>query len=398
MSVRVACPFCNTSMSLDETPSNSRVICVRCGESFPLSRAEVAEEVNPRLQPSLNGDGHSQHPNRSAQSHWPLALLAITTAIVVIGLGMWAILRIPTKKNAEVTSQATSRKISTFPPSVVPGLRYLPSDSNIVFAVQMGPLREYAEREKTDIRTVLLKVGLTEKLIDGLVQKGIKLEELETLTGGLAIICDALLPRLMLVVQFQKEPEDRSGLLKNLKATQFTAPSGATRYKVDLGGLPTELQILDAKVYVFANNGSDLDSATKRDAGSGHLPNGLRDSMKQLSPASLAWLVTDSEEWSKKPIVKLAASLVKQEDLSGRLKDFRATAIGVSLEPALGISINLRGAEAEGGEKLRDRIAASLVGKGDKLQFGATGPWATIDVPLGADVSAISFRELFPAK
>jgi hypothetical protein len=378
MTVQVSCPYCNAGVALAELPPSGRATCPRCGEAFPVrSLAELGADPDPHL-PAASLNGTPTPPPVERPAGWSigsLALLGITLGVVVFALGLYAIFHKTPRPQPEPAPMRNPA--ATLPPSALPGLAYLPADTNIAFAAQPGPLLAYAERNHTEPRQIITRAGIPDRLFVLLDQLGLKLEQIDHVVGGLAVTGESVLPRVFVVLTLRNPPADPEAFRKRLKATQFTAPSGATRDKVDLGGLPVEMTHPDGKTYLFASEGKDLDAATSR-KGSEHLPASLRESMTKLSPASFAWAATSAERWSEKPSVKAAAALLKQPTLPKQLADLRAAAIGLSLEPELRLTLAARAPDAATANKRRDHAAITLAGQPD-VQIGGTGDWATAE-------------------
>jgi hypothetical protein len=378
MTAQVSCPYCNAGVALIELPPSGRATCPRCGEAFPVRAvAEAGADPDPHL-PAASLNGTHAPPPAERPAGWSLgslALLGITLGVVVFALGLYAIFH---KTPHPPFDPAPPRNpAATLPPSAVPGLAYLPTDTNIAFALQPGPLLAYAERNHTEPRQVVAQAGIPDRAFALLDRLGLKLEQIDHVVGGLAVTGESVLPRVFVVLALREPPASPDDFRKRLSATQFTAPSGATRYKVDLGGLPAEMTHPDAKTYLFATEGKDLESAPGR-KGSEHLPASLRESLTKLSPASFAWAATGAEHWSEKPSVKAAAAILKQPKLSAQLANLRAAAVGLSLEPELRVTLAARTTDGASAEKLRDRAAIALASQPGVL-VGSSGDWATVE-------------------
>ena len=395
MTVRVSCPFCNAGVPLSELPQTGRVACPRCGESFTVKPGDLEHAPSNIPAASPNGEYAPPVPQPTGPSPiraiWPLALMGLAFAAVVVGGGLYAILRTPTKPTEP--APADKKPPATIPPASVPGLAYLPGDTSIAFAVQFGPLLAYAERSNTDPRQPLTDAGVPAQVFVTLDRLGLTLDQIDQLCGGLVVAGDNPIPRVVVALLLTKPVADESAFLKQLKATQFTAPSGATRYKgVDLGvPIPFELAKHDAKTYLFATDGKDLDAAvTAAGRGSGHVPLGVKESMARLSPASVAWAATDSTNWADKPLVKVVADLTKQSTLPLRRASVRSVAVGLSLEPEPQATVAVRTAGDEEAAKLRERLTVGL-----PATVGRDGLWVTVAGPLGKG-QAGWLRDLLP--
>jgi hypothetical protein len=223
-----------------------------------------------------------------------------------------------------------------------------------------------------------------------LARLGLALDQIDQLCGALVVPAESPIPRAVVALLLTKPLADEAAFLRQLKATQYTSASGATRYKgVDLGvSIPFDLARRDAKTYLFATDGKDLDAPAGR--GSGHLPLGLKESMARLSPASPAWAATDSANWSDRPFVKVIAEAMKQPTLSKRLAGGKAAAVGISLEPDPHATVAVRAAGDEEAAKLLDWLTVS-----PPAESGRQGAWVIIVGPAGTGQGGW-LRELLP--
>lgn len=283
----------------------------------------------------------------------------------------------------------------TVPPPAVPGLAYLPADSAIAFAVQPGPLVPYAERTKTDPRQLLAGFGIPDRIFTTLDTLGVPLDQIDHISGGLVLAADNALPRVVVVFALRKPPANEAAFRKALGARRVTPAGGAVRDQVSVGGLPADMLTLDSRTYLFATHSQDLDSAmTFRDRGSGHLPSGLRESMGKLSPASVAWVATDAQDWATNPTVKAAALVLKRPELPQRLADVRAAAAGVALEPDPKLTLAMRAATPPTVAKLEGRFTAAFSGKEPMIR--TTGDWVSGEVAFDPKIGVSGLVDALP--
>jgi len=291
----------------------------------------------------------------------------------------------------------SGKPAATKPPSAIASLAYLPADTSVAFAIQPGPVRVYAERTKAEPKELLQQTGVPARVFALLDQAGVKLDQIDHLAGGIVIAGDNPIPRMMFALSLLSPLGDEDAFMKSLKAQKFTTSNGQTRWKADLGGLPTEMAKVNDRVYVFASDGKDLDRASSSTGrGSGHLPLGLRQSLEKLSPASVVWIATDNSRWDDKPAVKLAAGLLKEPDLPSRLANIRAVVIGVALEPDPKMLGALRSPDEATSKKLADTAAASLAGK--PVVIGESGEWVSVESPFDPEARARAERSRIVAK
>jgi len=317
-------------------------------------------------------------PPSPAKALRPIAILGGIFAVIVITAGLYAIFR---ESEKPPSPEPPPKPAATMPPAAVASLAYLPADTSVAFAVQPGPVRTYAERTKSDPKELLLQMGVPPRIFALLDQAGIKLDQIDHIAGGIVIAGDNPLPRMVFALSLLTPIAEEDTFLKSLKAQRFTTSTGGTRWKVDIGALPSEMVRINERIYVISSDGKDLDRASSATGkGSGHLPQGLRQSLEKLSPASVVWLATDNSRWDDKPAVKLAAGLLKEPDLPARLASIRAVVIGVSLEPDPKMLGGVRSPDEPTSKKLADTAAASLAGK--PVTIGEAGDWVTVESPF----------------
>jgi hypothetical protein len=382
MAVNVSCPYCNAGVALAEVPPSGRTVCPRCGEAFPVRPSADAGEAAPSAPPPATASVRT--PNEPPRSTRSLALLGAVLGVVVVAVGLYAVYRYPGGRVPEPTDPGAPRPAATIPPAALPGLAYLPAETNIVFAVQPGPLLAYAGRTQTDPRRLL-----PDQLLSLLDRLGLRLDQIDHAAGGLALGGDRPL-KGFLVLALRDPPADRSAFLKQLDARQLTTASGQTQYRVDGGAFPLPLLMTnpDPRLYLFGTDEQDLEAAPGRAGrGSDHLPAGLRESIARLSPASFAWAATDTDRWSQNPGVKVLSALAKQPDLPARLAGVWALAVGASLEPEPRLTTAVRADSPNAAEKFQERAVAAAAGK-EEVQVGVEGTWVTVDGPPDADAWA----------
>ena len=401
MTVRLSCPYCETAVSLVDLPATHRVVCPRCGETFAAHATEM-QESGPHIPvASRNGSHPPDEPTDSDEPAAPersligLLLFGFVLGAFVVGLGMYAIFRGDANRGEQDTSELTPAKLATtMPPLAVRGLGYLPKDTNVAFAVQPGALLTYAERTKADPKELLIRAGVPAAVFTTLDQLGVELDQIQSLVGGLTLANDSLIPRAVVVLTLRKKLADPAAFLKQLKAQPIKGVAGSTRYKVTVANLPMELAILDAGPYLFATDAKDLDAISSPLTAPDQLTTGLRESLTKLSPASFAWVATDSEEWGKKPAITLAAQALKQPDLPARLATLRAAAIGVSLEPELQLRASVRTPDTASATKLQDQLANALAAKSPTI--GLEGTWVSVALPFDAKDGINDLKDLLP--
>ena len=339
MMTRVVCSYCNAENRLPAWPV-PRVACVRCGESFvPTDPVEVEAAPMPRRVPA---------PTSSLRGPF---LAGCAIAAVALAVGLYFVLggkppAVPTTRTAD---------FATVPPAALAGLGHLPASANLAFAVQPGPLLEYAARTQntsddasaeTAAWQLLQGYGLPTDAVKNALRVGkVRLRDIDHLAGGVTLASDNLLPGLCLVLKLRAPCADEPAFLAALKAEK-KAKAGKPTYAVTLG-LPLTLVKADETTYLFGLTDADV-AGTERGAG----PTFLKEALAKLNPASHTWLATADEDWPAKPLVKAAL-----KDAKGTPPVLpRQALVGLMFEPEPKFAASLRGATPADGEKLRELL------------------------------------------
>jgi hypothetical protein len=381
MTLRVSCPFCNTGFDVPATLPAARIPCPRCGEAVAVK----VPDGTGLPQPSLNGDGvHAarpvvMEPPAAPSGLKPLLLLgAALFAVVVVGIGVWLsdFVKRPDPK-PEQAKPGTPR--ATWPPQTLAGLRYLPSDSHLVFAVQPSPLLQYAERTTQDANKVLAEGGLPKPVFDWLNEAGITPDQIDHVAVGVKF--EGLVPPFAVLLALRQPLDDEGKFLARLKAKRNPDKN---LYTLHIAALIADVSLVkvDATKYLFALREEDLAPAKRPAEGGTHFRKDLQDSIQKLSPSSFFWLATDSHDWKANKTLEFLATVgMGQGD---RLTKFdpklRATAVGLSLDGELTVRVSTRYIDAptatEREKGWKELLAAS------KGESAVEGVWATASVPL----------------
>src|SRR5262249_9016671 len=203
------------------------------------------------------------------------------------------------------------------PATQLAGLGYLPADTNIAFAVQVGPILAYAERTKQEPRALLTGAGVPAAVFNTLTQLGLTLEQIDHIAGGTSLGDGQLEFRLTLVLVLRALLPDDDEFLQKLKARK--QPGSKPRYDVDVGGLPLVLARVAEMVWVFGFDAKkDLEAVDRGGYGPGgkQLPSGLAEMLAQrVPPEAAVWLATDDERgWTDKLAVKLLAEAMGRRE------------------------------------------------------------------------------------
>jgi hypothetical protein len=234
-----------------------------------------------------------------------LALFAILFGL--FGFAVWFLADSPRAPNPEPKAPPA---ITATPPARLVGLGYLPAECNVVFAVQPGPLLEYAARTKQEPRELLAKAGVPEQLLG--VLDTIGLPKIDHIAGG-APIGDIVDLRVALVLVLKQPLADEEAFRNRLKAKPGT---GKHKYDtVQLANAPFMMARVSPTVWVFGFSEGDFSAVEKGGFGPGGTQfrgsdsDGLRKMLTSVPVEAAVWVAADDDhDWTQKPLVRLLAS------------------------------------------------------------------------------------------
>ena len=315
----LTCPYCSTEFSAPRSTKvggaeHSRAVCPRCGESVPVNEV------------TRGGAGARDTGEPEEWAFRPFlapAAIAVSLFVVVFALGTYAIFN---GKTNRVERDAPGG-------GVEPGtdgrwtrsalLGYLPPDTNALVALQPSPP---GTSDGGDPAKLLATLGLPTGAVTGTLDKiGVKPEQVELLLAGFVVRSDELIPPFVVVLKLRDIPADSTRILQGLKAARDPRGPGDRRYTATVANVPMFLRVVDPRTYLLAFEAKDIDRLPSPDGE--HLGASLRESFAQLKFPATAWAATGSEDWSKKPLLALAATALKRPTLAGQLAGLRAAAV-----------------------------------------------------------------------
>ncbi len=366
---RVACPHCNAVV---DAPA-ARTVCPRCAEAFDPANAEhLTDEAVSAPLPVVRPAGFLHSRAAMALSFGVAAL------ILVVGLAIVRPWEAKPKPGPEKLPVVVS-------PLGLAGIAYLPPSTNIVAAIQPMPLLAHAAQEKIDPKKFLIEAGVPEPIFESLSKAGVPLDQIDHLVVGLSVSSEkgSLIPGIAACLKLTRPLADESKFLAQLRAEKNSQQSkgGRTAYSVPLG-LPLLLIPLDDKTYLFGLGEADFAFLDKpQPVGGAHLPRELREAAtNRISPASYAWIATDSEAWMEKPPAEFFLKSPDWKPRIEKLKSLRAFAAGLSLEPEPELRLAARWNDAASRKSFQDRLNAHF--KVETTSFAGDEDWATVRAPV----------------
>ena len=318
----LTCPFCNTPFDLPGIPG--RVVCPRCGEAIPAKLLPVITDNQTPISSPLRP--LETIPSLPTRHNYFLIALAFVS-VISAGLGIWYY---STVKTADTVSTDPTPPAATWPPATLKGLRHVPSDSQIVMALQVSPIVQYGQRNGKPPGGVLADMGLPSELFAGLRKAGVLLEQIDHIILGIGFP-ESPLPKLSIVLLLKQPIYSERQFREVLKFRQNA--DKPRRSTVEIPGLflPMGMHTVDETTLLFSSDEKTLDTMADPNPDfeiKKSFRKGLLASLDSLQVASCAWVITDDLDWANLPMLKLAASLLKQPELTKRLKDVRSLAVG----------------------------------------------------------------------
>ena len=368
MSVRLNCPYCNAGQTVDALPLSGRVNCPRCEESYSVDgnidcewTGDNALSVDAELEPT--------------QWNW-IRFALISVLILLVGGILWLF---PGDKGEQLGIIDPPPSQVTTPPTAIPGLKQLPGDVAIVAAIQPARLTAFTNNSPT--LPGVADHWQTKSFLAKIAELGINLEQVNSLVIAASLSDESIIPDLFVVLDLAQPLADEERFFESLKANQFTSRSGNSYYKTLLWNFPMTMDKVSETRYNFATRIEDLATTPRTDLT--HLSQGVRASLEQLSPASVAWVVTDYRDWQEQPSVKALRRLQNDDELFREWNNIRALALSLSFEPEPTATIAVRGFDANAAKRFEQMLVEKLLEQ--KPTIRQEGEWAEARLTLSKD-------------
>lgn len=374
----LTCPFCNTSFDAPSLPG--RIVCPRCGEAIP---AKLLPATAGTIPDATLRAGPVETAPTGPRPAMVAALVLLIAALV--GLGIWYYTAPVPPGNTNTTDRAPP---PTRPPYALPGMLYLPAETNAALALQPSALIQYGQRIGKSPEAILADFGLPTGFFAGLKSAGIPFERIDHVVLGVSI-ADSPIPRLALVLILNEPIAGERQFREAVKLRQNADKPG--RAKVELPGLllPMEMHRVDERIYLFSTDSDALDRMAKPAENADRISASLRDSIRRIDAASFAWAAIDDRDWANLPALKLIAPMLQQPELPKRLTGIRAVAVGLTLTPDLAAQANVRFADPIAAGEFEARSKPKLADT--RIAMGLDREWVTLALP------GVSFANGIPA-
>jgi hypothetical protein len=305
---------------------------------------------------------------------------AFTVLVIMIAVAIVAILEIGKKNRPPQTEIGPVVPVDAvvIPPLELSALKHLPAKSNIVFAVQPGPLLHYAERTQRNPVDLLTKNGVPASVLGYLAKAGITLQQVDHFAGGIVIPDAGEEPRIAIVLVLHRPLPDENAFLNQLNAKTH----GKGRFEVQFDTVPIQMARISDTIRVFGLSDKDLVS--------GKLPEAFRDMIEARVPKDAAiWIAAAESRWSDKQFLNLFV----KKDWHPVLAKGRSAALGLSFGESPSLHIAVQCDSSENGDKLRTYFKGKATG--EHSQAGGADDWATLDLAVDPKTAFSTIKGFF---
>jgi hypothetical protein len=404
MTTSITCPYCNATIRVQPgTPSGQRIVCPRCGDSFPLRSQELrtAEQSfspappSSEVQPAVTGITTAEVFANRRRANRVVALLVLGVMVVMAGGGLTFALLTQKDRRAHDTGLTGRPKrspvpveeefpMATVPPDKLPALGYLPSGTNLLLAAQFAEL-------------VLSPTG--KQLLQDPIKIGGERYPLGELPGWVGLgsddvdhvvlgvkFSDAVVPPVYLVVR-TREPYDGDALRQRLKGKRIASSSKKVifSFRSLQKDFPLFAWMADPQTLVLALASDQLDALPSRPHEDlTQLPDDLRAVLKERRElGSPLWAAGDPRTWSKTASLPFFTRL-KKEDLE-QLGQVRSFAVWVQPDKVVTIKASFQCKDAAAAHALEQHFRPKEPHPDHPLKTAFDGPWLNLQYQFEAD-------------
>jgi hypothetical protein len=356
---------------------SQRVICARCGETFPYRVA--AAEAGPQLVAAESLPAATRQPTfpqareKSRPNYHRIAWTAILVLGVMVLMGLSAlVLGLRTVPERRARDQKP--------------LGYLPPDINVIAGLHVVKLlqdpvgREFASQPHLGPAEVGI-VNLERWL-------GLPLEDLSDVVIGLKVD-DRLVPRLTLVVQTMK-PYDEAKVRGALKDSQQIERHQKKLYRFRLEKPPVNATLWCAgqSTLVFGLSPEDLDVVPFTPlSGIDHLPQPIQACLTDpASRTAQAWAFATADRWDKTSLWNLLALQMGNDQEA--LRGVRTAGVWLRFERKVFVTARCQAADRRAAQALERLLVRTRIAEKGTVHTEKDS-WVTAQAEFGSE----SFRQ-----
>jgi len=362
--MNASCPYCNHAFTL--TQPAARVTCPRCGETIPM-RGATAPATARKADATID-------LGSMVRQRLKLAFLAsFVIFLLIAAVAFWKI-RQEQKRNELPPPFLPPVSAATTPPLELRGLAFLPSNSNILFAVQPGPLLVYAEKSKQDSVELLTRNRVPASFLGTLAKAGVTLQQIDHLVGGFYIPDKDEELRIAFALVLRQRLPDEAKFLEFLQAKP-DPKLGPDRFDVQFDKCSLRMRRASDTVWAFGLSAKDFAEGTE-------LAPGMRSILTERVPRdAAAWLATDRAEWTKKPVIAALLNAASwPPDRIAILAKGRAAAASYSFSDSPRLSLSVQCSDEVSATQLRTYFKG--LATGERSSAGGEGDWAVLEKPV----------------
>jgi hypothetical protein len=385
----ISCPFCNASLLAKQLcRAGAKILCPRCGEPLP---ARLVEAV------PVGAPGEASPAAMSAWSNRKIGLVVLGTMLLMAAAGL--ILALSTQDSRRRNDYGVKRNLTPAPvvqaSNELAGMAYLPSEVNLVAAVQVAEM--YRDREAKKLLATPRPAFLGTILEAVSKWTSLSADDIDHIVVGTEI--SGKLPQITMIVETLR-PFDPAALAKSLYPTPPTLQRGKPLYRLPLKTGGGVLWCPEPRILVFlfrldALKIEDVDAIPLQPRqGADVLPPAIQSLVKdqRLSKNSLAWIVgrLDDPEVAKE-LFALAPLPARTGAFLSKMKAF-----SLSLLPQDGLTLvgHFRMSDVETARQLQKQIEELTLKnvksvKAEAPPPGTTDPaaqWLTLQIRGDAGV------------
>jgi hypothetical protein len=409
----LTCPYCNASLGIQAGWSaGQRIVCPRCGDSFPLRLSDSFTD-RPRPPQPAETSLTTELPNKEEDplpSRWSNRLiggLVLCVMLFMAGGGLVFMLMTQEQRRAHDTSRPPRRpgkqrslpemeevpRVVSVAPDKLAALGYLPSGVNFLLAARVPEL--LASPLGMQVLHDPVKQGESSFRLENLPQwLGFRLEDIDHVVFA-ARVDDAVPPPFFVVLRTTK-PYDEEQVRQRLKGTSVPSSSKKklSSFRIPQHDIPLNAWFADTHTVVLALLADQLERLPSQPiADLQQLPEELRAVLKQRrEPVSPVWIAGHSRDW-RKTWAALFLNRMKKEDLEriSSLRTFGIFLVPTPHEETHEESLIVKGSFAckdESGARKLDEYFRSLRVPDDNFKTALDGPWLTLQFQANPDFLA----------